>query len=42
MCNIRIDGASGVCDGEDFRGSVSTKRPKHGTDLPVRPKATEN
>ena len=29
MCNIRIDGASGICEGDDFRRLVSTKRPKH-------------
>ena len=28
MCNIRIDGASGICEGDDFRPLVSTKRPK--------------
>ena len=29
MCNIRLDGASGICEGENFRRLVSTKKPKH-------------
>ena len=29
MCTIRIDDASGICEGENFRPLVSTKRPKH-------------
>ena len=29
MCNIRLDGASDICEGDNFRRLVSTKRPKH-------------
>ena len=35
ICIIRIDGASGICDGENFRRLVSTKRQKH--EKQVRP-----
>ena len=29
MCNIRIDGASDICEGDNFRLLVSTKIPKY-------------
>ena len=29
ICNIRIDGASDICEGENFRRIASTERPKH-------------
>ena len=29
MCNIRIDSAIGICERENFRRLVLTKRPKH-------------
>ena len=42
MCNIRIDGASGICEGANFRRLVSTKdrNKSNRTDLLLRPKAT--
>ena len=43
MCNIRIDGASGICVGANFRRLVSTKdwNTSNRTDLPLRPEATK-
>ena len=43
MCNIWIDGASGIWEGANFRRLVSTKdwNTSNRTDLPLRPKATK-
>ena len=42
MCNNRIDGASGICEGDIFRRLVSTRdeNSRNRTDLPLRPQTT--
>ena len=47
MRNIRIDGASGIYEGDNFRRLVPWYQPRdrntrNRTDLPMRPKATGN
>ena len=34
MCNNRIDGASGICEGDHFRRLISTKRKHEKQDRP--------